>query len=172
MLQTSRLDLEPLVEAHADWLHAPLSDPALYTFLPGDPPKSRELLRERYRRLEARRSPDGSELWLNWAARSRDGAYVGFFEATVRADATAYIAYFVFRPFQRQGLAGEGVEVMLAHLKSAAGVREVRALIDTRNETSWRLMERLGFRRARMIKDADHFKGAPSNEYEYMRELK
>ena len=64
------------------------------------------------------------------------------------------------------------VEPVLAHLKSEVGVREVRALLDTRNEPSWRLLERLGFRRARMIKDADHFKGAPSDEYEYVRELR
>jgi [ribosomal protein S5]-alanine N-acetyltransferase len=50
-------------------------------------------------------------------------------------------------------------------------VREARALLDTRNEASWRLMERLGFRRNRLIKDADQFKGASSDEYEYLREL-
>jgi ribosomal-protein-alanine N-acetyltransferase len=77
----------------------------------------------------------------------------------------------VFTPFQRQGFAAEAVEAVLAHLKKDAGVREARALLDTRNEASWRLMERLGFRRDRTIKDADQFKGASSDEYEYLREL-
>ena len=45
-------------------------------------------------------------------------------------------------------------------------------LLDTRNEESWRLLERLGFKRKRTIKDADHFKGSPSDEYEYVRVLR
>lgn len=171
LLHTSRLTLEPLLAAHADQLYAPLSDPQLYTYLPSDPPVSVDALRERYARLEARRSPDGSQLWLNWAARLADGAYVGLVEATVHADATAHVAYFVFRPYQRQGFAGEGVSAVLGHLKDVLGVREARALLDTRNEASWRLMERLGFQRVRLIKDADHFRGASSDEYEYVRAL-
>lgn len=89
----------------------------------------------------------------------------------MHGDATADIAYFVFRAFQRQGLAAEAVDAVLKHLKAAVGLREARALLDTRNEASWRLLERLGFRRARLIKNADHFKGAPSDEFEYVREL-
>src|SRR6185436_10900328 len=147
------------------------SDGALYTYLPGDPPRSLEALQERYQRLEKRRSADGTQLWLNWVGRQHNGAYVGLVEATVLANAVAQIAYFVFQPFQRQGFAAEAVEAVLTHVKSEAGVREARALLDTRNEASWRLMERLGFRRARVIKDADHFKGAPSDEYEYVRAL-
>ena len=170
-IQSARLSLEPLIAAHADVLHAPLSDPALYTFLPGDPPKSVEALRVRYQRLETLRSPDGSELWLNWAVRKIGGDYVGLVEATVRADASAHFAYFVLRPFQRQGFAAEAVEAVLIHLQRDLGLRQARALLDTRNETSWRLLERLGFRRARTISGADHFKGAASDEYEYVREL-
>jgi [ribosomal protein S5]-alanine N-acetyltransferase len=170
-IATQRLILEPLTAGHADALFAPLSDAALYTFLPGDPPVSVAALRERYKRLQARRSPDGHELWLNWAERQHNGSFVGLVEATVHADATAHVAYFVFTAFQRQGFAAEAVEAVLTHLKNDVGVREARALLDTRNEASWRLMERLGFRRARTIKDADKFKGASSDEYEYLREL-
>ncbi len=171
-IATQRLILEPLTAEHAGALFAPLSDSALYTYLPGEPPVSVEALRERYQRLEARRPPNGKELWLNWAGRQHNGAYVGLVEATVHADATAHVAYFVFRPFQRQGFAAEAVEAVLAHLKSDVGVREARALLDTRNEASWRLLERLGFRRERMIKNADLFKGSASDEYEYVRELR
>lgn len=89
----------------------------------------------------------------------------------MHADATAHVAYFVFRAHQRQGFAAEAVAAVLAHLSEALGVREARALLDTRNEGSWRLLERLGFTRARLIKNADHFKGADSDEYEYVRVL-
>ncbi len=169
---TQRLMLEPLGAGHAERLFSLLSDPALYTFLPGDPPVSVEALHERYERLEWRRSPDGKELWLNWAARQESGTYVGLVEATVRADASAQIAYFVFHPFQRQGFAAEAVEAVVMHLKNDIGVETARALLDTRNEASWRLLERLGFKRTRTIKNADHFKGSSSDEFEYMRDLR
>ncbi len=169
-LATERLILEPLTLGHAEPLFGPLSDPLLYEFLPSDPPISADALRERYQRLETRRSPDGKELWLNWTGRRHNGAFVGMVEATVHEDATAHVAYFVFTAFQRQGFAGESVSAVLAHLK-AIGVHEARALLDTRNEASWRLMERFGFHRVRLIKNADHFKGAPSDEYEYARAL-
>ena len=43
----------------------------------------------------------------------------------------------------------------------------VSALVDTRNEASWRLLEALGFKRNGTIKNADHFKGKPSDECVY-----
>ena len=170
-IATQRLILEPLTAGHAAALFAPLSDPALYAFLPGEPPVSTDALRERYQRLEARRSPDGNELWLNWAGRQHNGRYVGLVEATVHADATAHVAYFVFGAFQRQGFAAETVGAVLRHLQNDVGVRQARALLDTRNEASWRLLEQLGFRRDRLIKNADQFKGASSDEYEYVCDM-
>ncbi len=171
-IATERLTLEPRGALHAERLFASFSDPELYTFLPGDPPLSLEAMRERYQRLETRRSTDGKALWLNWAARQESGTYVGVVEATVHADASAHVAYFVFRPFQRQGFAAEVVEAVLAHLKNDVGVETARALLDTRNEASWRLLERLRFKRDRTIKNADHFKGSKSDEYEYVRDLR
>ena len=168
---TSRLTLEPLGAAHAERLFEPFSDLALYKFLPSDPPASLQAMRERYRRLEMRRSPDGTQLWLNWAVK-HPSAYAGLVEATVNKDASAHIAYFTFRNFQRQGLASEAVEAVLMHLKNDVGVDRALALVDTRNEASWRMLERLGFERHKLIKDADNFKGSSSDEYEYARDLR
>jgi len=171
-IATSRLTLEPLGAAHAERLFEPFCDPALYKFLPGDPPASLDAMRERYRRLEMRRSPDGEQLWLNWAVKHRSAAYAGLVEATVNKDASAHIAYFTFRDFQRQGFATEAVEAVLMGLKNDVGVERALALVDTRNERSWRLLERLGFKRQKLIKDADEFKGSSSDEYEYARDLR
>ncbi len=168
VLATSRLRLEPLRSTHADLLFEPLSTPHLYPFIPQDPPGSVEALRQRYQRLETRRSADGTELWLNWVA-FRDGGPAGLVEATVTADGTAQIAYFVFAEHQRQGIGREGVEAVLSHLRAKLGIRRCRALVDTRNLSSIGLLEALGFKRARTIQEADHFKGRPSDEFEYLR---
>jgi [ribosomal protein S5]-alanine N-acetyltransferase len=167
-LETRRLLLEPLTAAHAAELYEGLGDRRLYEFIPQEPPASSGVLEERYRKLSARRSPDGREAWLNWAMRDREGgACVGVAEATVQGDGAAYIAYMVLVPFQRRGFAAEACGRLLGHLFGDYGAGVVVAEIDTRNTSSVALVEGLGFRRVALVKDADHFKGAPSDEYRY-----
>lgn len=192
-LRSPRLILEPLVGAHAEALYPALADPALYTFLPKDPPASLAELRVRFERLESRTSPDGTQRWLNWAARpvgdgveeveeratALQGAdapptlararYVGLFEATVYPDRTACIAYFVLATAQRSGHGACGAGMVLSYL-FAQGVDSVLAYIDTRNTASIRLVEKVGLRRVRLIENADHFRGSASNEYVYRRD--
>ena len=170
-LATPTLTLEPLTAAHAEELFAPLSDPAMYEFLPQDPPVSLDALRDRYRRLETRRSANGQELWLNWVVRPHGSAAAGLVQATCKKAADALIAYEVFAPHQRRGIATEAVQAMLKHLRQAVGTQTARALVDTRNTRSIRLLERLGFARVKFIKDADAFKGSTSDEYEYLCDL-
>jgi RimJ/RimL family protein N-acetyltransferase len=172
-LRSARLVLEPLVEAHAATLFASFADPRLYTFLPGDPPASIDALRERYRRLEKRASPDGRERWLNWAMRLADAPiHVGLIEATVHADATASLAYFVFSEHARRGHGVEGAGIVVDHLFESLDVTAVRANIDTRNLASIRLVERLGFLQESLVFQADRFKGSVSDERVFVRREK
>ena len=167
-LVTLRLVLEPLVAAHAAAIFGPLGDERLYRFIPQNPPPSLAQLRARYDRLSSRRSPDGTEAWLNWVMRlSETGEYAGTLEATIFADRTAFIAYTVFVPHQRRGYATEGVARILEHLVADHGVVLMIAEVDTRNAPSRALLERLGFQRVAEHRSADHFKGAPSDEYRY-----
>jgi ribosomal-protein-alanine N-acetyltransferase len=167
-LETPRLLLEPLLPAHAIKLYEHLQDERLYRFIPQDPPGSLRALEDRYGFLSARRSPDGREAWLNWAMRERrSGDYAGTLEATVRENLTATIAYTVFVPFQRRGFAAEACGRLLEHLFEDYRVGVVAAEIDTRNVASIALVRSLGFERVALHKDADHFKGSPSDEYRY-----
>ncbi|CAN5760853.1 hypothetical protein BH18ACT11_BH18ACT11_14910 [soil metagenome] len=167
-LETSRLLLEPLKPAHAAMLYENLQDERLYRFIPQDPPVSPQALKNRHVALSSRRSPDGREAWLNWAVRVRvSGDYAGTIEATVHENLEATIAYTVFVPYQRQGLAAEACGRLLAHLFEDYGVGVIAAEIDTRNVASTALVESLGFRRVAFQKDADHFKGSSSDEYRY-----
>jgi ribosomal-protein-alanine N-acetyltransferase len=172
-IETPRLVLEPLLPSHAATLFPLLRDEALYRFIPQEPPTTIEEVEARYRRLAARRSPDGSEVWLYWAARLRStGEYLGVFQATARPDATALIAYTVFVPFQGHGYAHEGCRAVLDALASSYAVKLAIAEIDTRNFASIALVESLGFQRAGMVPDADFFKGATSDEYRYELDIR
>ena len=167
-LGTERLVLEPILPAHASVLHESSQDERLYQFIPQDPPASLQTLEDRYDFLSARRSPDGREAWLNWALRERSsGAYAGTLEATVYDKGTAIIAYMVFVPHQRRGFAAEACGRLLEHLFEDYRVAKIAAEIDTRNAASIALVEALGFERVGFHKDADHFKGASSDEYRY-----
>ena len=177
-MRTERLLLEPLLPEHATRLFEGLANERLYRFMPTDAPESAEALETRYRKLSSRRSPDGSELWLNFAMRLREGTtpeggvvpqptYVGRLEATVYPDRSAHVAYTVFVPFWRQGHAKEGCARMLRHLLEDHGMRVVVAEMDTRNAASVSLAEALGFERVGTTLGADHFKGSVSDEHRY-----
>ena len=168
MCGTERLEIEPLVARHAAVLYEVLRDTRIYEFMPTDPPASVEALEARYRMLEGRSSPDGSEAWLNWAVRWRDGgAYVGRLEATVRPDGTALIAYEISPREWGKGIGREACRWLVNELVVEYGVGEVRAEVDTRNLASIRLLENLGFARSGATENADWFKGATSHEYKY-----
>lgn len=168
-LTTTRLLLEPLVVAHAQALYPLLQDERLYTYIPQDPPPSLDALTARYHRLATRRSPDGQQVWLNWAARLRTGQqpFVGTFEATIEPDRTALLAYLIVPQHQGQGYAREGGTRVLEHLVHDHGVRLVVAEIDTRNRASLGVVEALGFVRVAERPAVDVFKGAVSDEYRY-----
>ena len=173
ILETGRLVLEPLLPEHAPLLFEGLADERLHRFIPTDAPESAEALETRYRKLSSRRSPDGAEVWLNFAMRLREegtlpkASYVGMLEATVFPNRSAYIAYTVFVPFWRQGYAREGCARMLRHLLEDYRVLVVVAEMDTRNAASVSLVEALGFERVGTTLGADHFKGSVSDEHRY-----
>ena len=167
-LVTGRLILEPLVVSHAQTLYPLLCDQRLYTYIPEEPPASAEALVARYQRLAARRSPDGQQVWLNWAARQHARLrYVGWFQATIGPDQTALLAYMIFPSQQGKGYAREGGRRVVEHLARDHGVRLVVAEIDTRNRASIGVVEALGFVRVSERPAADFFKGAVSDEYRY-----
>jgi ribosomal-protein-alanine N-acetyltransferase len=144
-LETERLVLEPLAVSHAALLYPHLRDSTLYEFLDDDPPASVAILEERYGRWSAGRSPDGPEVWLNWAARLRGTEdYVGWFQATVRSRA-ADIAYLVFVQHQRRGYAREACRALIAHLTATYDIARVGVTADRRNAASIQLAQSLGF---------------------------
>lgn len=168
-LTTARLVLEPIEERHAEQLFELLQDPSIYAFIPTEPPRSPAALRERYALLMTRHSADRSEIWLNWALRVvASGDYIGTVQATVRSDESAVIAYELGSESRGRGFASEACQAVMSELVTSYAVRRISAFVDTRNGPSMRLLERLGFDRSRHIPNADYFKGASSDEYEFV----
>ena len=123
-----------------------MSNPDLYTYVDIKPANSIAALEVQYRLWSARRSPDGTQRWLNWAARLRDEEiYVGWFQSTVFMDRTADIAYMVFAGHQRRGYAREASDAVVDYLVASLDVENVGVSIDPRNEASIRLAQAMGF---------------------------
>jgi RimJ/RimL family protein N-acetyltransferase len=156
VLRTARLDLLPMTEADAPRMYDLLADPALYAYTGDAPPESVAALRRLYAYREARHSPDGNELWLNWIARDRSasGAAVGYFQATV--DTThADVAWVIGLPWQRRGFASEGAAVMVDWLVSRLGVTRVQANIRADHAASQGVATRLGLKRTTDLHDGE-----------------
>jgi predicted DNA-binding protein (MmcQ/YjbR family) len=120
---TERLDLEPLAAAHAAELAPLLDDPALHEFT-GGVPLPPAALAARYARLAARRSPDGEQMWGNWAIRIRaTDAVAGTLQATLPAGGPAAgpaeVAWVVVRAAQGRGYAQEAARSLVAALQQA-----------------------------------------------------
>lgn len=145
-LAAAGLRLEPQVVAHAAELYRVLADPALYVFTDDQAPADEAALTARLRYLESRRSPDGTERWLNWVLRTSEGDVVGYLQATVRAGRQAEIAYMLGPAYWRRGYATTACGLMLAELRETYGVERVTATLDPQNSASLALLRKLGFR--------------------------
>lgn len=142
-LRTNRLVLEPLSPSHAEVAFAAFADPALYLYMPGDPPASVDALRTEFARLAAGSGRE-NERWLNWLAfRRDDGRMVGWHQATLTAP-SATIAWVTFAAHLRSGYAREGAAAVVAWL-TRQDAREIVAQSDERNVGSRRTAEALGF---------------------------
>jgi RimJ/RimL family protein N-acetyltransferase len=138
------LVLEPQTAAHAEAMFVVLSDPAIYEY-ENEPPRSLEWLRDRFRKLESRVSPDGTEQWLNWVIRLPGSELAGYVQATVHADGRAAIAYELSSAYWGRGLAHRAVAAMIRELAASYHVRTVTAVFKKENQRSRHLLERLGF---------------------------
>jgi len=125
-------------------------------------------LEDRYSQLEARRSADGEEVWLNWAAKERaSGLLVGLVEVTVQKDKKAMLAYLFAPSVWGKGYAAEVCAGVLANVGQRAGVSTFEATVDTRNLRSRKLLERLQFKFIEERESADIIGGEKSREVLY-----
>ena len=141
------LTLEPQTQAHADEMFVVLGDPAIYAH-EGEPPASPERLRERFRKLESRTSPDGRQQWLNWVIRLPSSQLAGYVQATVFEDGRAAIAYEMASAHWGRGIARRAVQAMMDELVLQYRVSTLVAIAKQSNVRSIGLLTRLGFAHA------------------------
>lgn len=108
--------------------------------------------------------------WLQIALELKStGALIGDVAFFVKREdeRQAMIGYSLARPFWRHGYASEAVSRLLAFLFEEIRLHRVSAECDVENIHSWRLLEKLGFRREAHLIENIFFKGAYGSEYHY-----
>jgi [ribosomal protein S5]-alanine N-acetyltransferase len=169
-MRSARLVLEPLSPWHADAMFDVLRDPALYTYISDEKPQGPGALAKWCSRHQTPLSPDGTELWLNWAVRLIGNGYAGYVQASVRPDGVAEIAYVFGSRFWGQGHGREAAARLLAHVFDDIGAEAARALIDTRNAPSRRLVAALGFNEIAIHAKTEQVRGRWIDDAEYRLE--
>jgi len=167
-IKAARIELEPQVVSHAEEMFEVLSDPAIYEY-ENEPPRSLDWLRERFRKLESRRSPDGAQHWLNWVIRVEGSGLIGYVQATVYPDGHAAIAYELASRYWGRGFASEAVRAMIPVLAEDYAARRLTAVFKQANHRSQRLLEHTGFSVAPPALHAEL--GVEAGERSMVREL-
>jgi RimJ/RimL family protein N-acetyltransferase len=156
-LQSERLILEPLRVDHAEEMLAVLAEPSLYAHTGGEPPSLAEV-RERYARQATGSSPGGTEGWLNWVLRRREGGrLVGFVQATLNGEPpslSAELAWLVAADEQGAGLATEAATTVVEWLPTVR-VGDLTAYIHPDNVGSAVVARRLGMTPTGPVRDGE-----------------
>jgi len=155
-LRAGPLLLEPLVVAHAGAMFAVLRDPELYRHLDYPPPPSIEHLQSVYAKLEARQSPDGSQRWLNWVVRPAGQQPVGYVQATVTLNRSAWVAYVLAKQNWGAGYATLATQSVMDHLQHSYAVEHFLATVEVENQRSIGVLQRLGFAPASASEASSH----------------
>ena len=153
-IRTKRLDLTPMVRAHAELMYPILADPSIYEFTGDSPPSSVFALADKYARWERRRSPDGEEIWLNWLVRERELAIaIGCAQATI-VRTGAYVAWTIGTRWQRRGYASETARAIVSWLVTL-GVFEIKACVNPGHTASQKVAYRAGLRRTNRLQHGE-----------------
>ncbi len=151
VLATARLRLRPLVEDDAKALHPMLADADLMTYSADGPLGTVDDVRT-YLAEEA--EPGNQRTWA--ITRTGDDRAIGWVSGS-EADGDASggvteIGFILAREAWGRGIASEAVAAVIDRL-FAEGRKRVFADADTENTASILLLERLGFRRERLLRD-------------------
>jgi RimJ/RimL family protein N-acetyltransferase len=160
--RTERLTVEPLTGKHANFLFPLMQDQRIYEWISSLPPNDMDKLAEVWKQRETRVSPDGQEAWLNWVVRRKsDGAFVG------KLDVSVNVGYFFFPEYWGEGYATESILALTQHL-AVYGVKKMIATVTMGNAASYRVLEKSGYKRTRVIKDNDQIRGVKFDDVEYI----
>ena len=154
IIKTNRLRLSPLIAQHAKAMFPILSDKGLYKFTGEEPPFSEIDLQEKYRKLESRKSPNGTERWLNWlVSLVQNDVPIGYVQTTI-SQSGADIAWVIGSQWQGNGYASEAAIALVEWLQ-IIDTKVIRALINPNHLASQRVASNAGLGNTESVEDGE-----------------
>lgn len=169
-LTTPRLIIRAFRSDDADDLFAYLANPQTYFFEPGAP-----VTREQVVTMAAdmANSPD---FWaIEMAASGRQIGQLYLKQTEPLELMTCELGYILNPHYHRQGYGSEAAAALVEHAFAVRGMHRIFAKCNPGNTASWRLLERIGFRREGLLRQNIFFRrdaaGAPiwTDTYVYAR---
>jgi RimJ/RimL family protein N-acetyltransferase len=142
--------LRPLRAGDVDALYSLYADPEVtrhWSF----PAWTRRAQAEDYLRMRLTMLPPAVYCW---AIALADDRLIGSVTLFALGDSRrGEIGYALASAFQGRGHASEALRLAIGYAFGALGLARIEADVDPRNEPSWRLLQRLGFRREALLHD-------------------
>jgi RimJ/RimL family protein N-acetyltransferase len=167
LLTTDRLVLRRFRPADAETLAAYRTDPEVARYQSWASPYS--LQQARYT-VESMMAADPDQPgWFQYAVElTAEGVHIGDVGVNLHDNRRqAEIGYTLAPQRQGHGYATEAVRAVLDHLIRVKGLHRVSAECDARNDASYRLLERTGFRREGHLRQASWVKGEWTDDLLY-----
>lgn len=139
---TKRLNLRPFQPTDAEDLYEYLSDPEVVKYEPYKPQTKEACIKEAVNR-------SNSDCFVAVVLRE-EGKVIGnlYFKQVEPSKVNTYEVGYVFNgSYQGSGYATEGLEALVQDLFQEKKAHRIIAMCNTENIGSWKLLERLGFRR-------------------------
>ena len=146
-IETSRLVVRAFRPEDAADLYEYLSQEEVYRFEPGEP-----VDREKAQKLAIEMTASSGFWAVELKAEHKVIGQIYFEQVEPQRIMTWELGYILSPRHQRQGCATEAVSALLQRGFDAAGIHRVVAHCNPENTASWKLLERLGFRREGHLK--------------------
>ncbi|PKN92663.1 MAG: GNAT family N-acetyltransferase [Chloroflexi bacterium HGW-Chloroflexi-6] len=168
VLETPRLIIRPFRDSDLESFLAYRNDPDVARYQGWNVPYARESALEFIAEMKVRQFIPGEWLQLALELRETGGTIGDVAIHCMKSDPRqAYLGYSLARALWGQGYASEAARAALDLLFSELNLHRVVAECDVENTASWKLLERLGFRREAHLVENIFFKGAYGSEYHY-----
>jgi len=153
MIETDRLIVREFKDTDYIDLHEYLSDPSVYIFEPGNPINLNEA-----KELCAQRSK-GNEFYA--VVLKKNGKMIGHVylsQLNPKEKMTWELGY-IFNPkYHKKGFASEASRALVEYAFKNFKTHRIMARCNPENPASWKLLERIGFRREGHFKKFDSFR--------------
>ena len=158
-LTTARLIIRPFRTEDAGDLHEYLSIAQVYRFEPGAPIDQEQA---RQMATDLALSPD---FWaVELAATRKQIGQLYLKQVEPLEWLTCELGYILNPAYQRQGYAAEAATALVDYTLRVRGLHRVYAHCNPENTASWKLLERIGFRREGLLRQNVFFRRDASGE--------